>query len=184
MANSFDKLTERTKQHLHGDDEPTGDDEIVAVVNTIIIEDAHAAHGLSYIVASIFGLWGMLLAALPFARLGFKKLRTDNEPETLSEQVKFRTFLLVFRRNRLDVHRNKSRHRPGDLVTSFGYDDVSYGRHEKPGGLATETFVRVNGIEFPVNGWFERDLRKTVAPLGVTLQAIGGAAPTPKVIES
>ena len=88
-------------------------------------------------------------------------------------------FALVFRRNRLDVHRLKPTGRAGEFRESFSYDEVSYGRGDSPSHMAIETFLRAGGVEFPVHGWFERDLRKAIAPLGVSLDPIAGAAPIP-----
>lgn len=174
MANSFSKLLERAKTQLE-DGAPGSGDEIVVAVNTQLSEEGQATHMVGGALAPLFGLWGLILAALPFARLAVKAIRNGRDPDDLAEQVHHRIFLLVFRRDRLDVHARKRRNRFGALLTSLPYDDMSYGRGPDPSSMAINTYLRTQDIEFPINGWFERDLRKALGPLGVTIEPLSGA---------
>ena len=172
MAMSFSKLVARAEAELPAGKTPS--DEIVAVASTQLSGEGQGAAMVGGALAPLFGFWGMLLALLPFARLRVKAARNNRNPEGLSEQIHYRVFHLVFRRDRLDVYSRQRRGRFGPLVQSFPYDNMSYGRGDHPAGMAIETFLRVDDIVLPIHGWFERDLRKAIGSLGVTIEPITG----------
>jgi len=174
MLASFSKLVEKAKADLGDGREPRGGDEILAAVPTQPPDPVKAVDVASGAAVTCLGLLGTPFAVLPLARMKLGQFRTRDAGGI--EQSKYGSLLLVFRRNRLDLHKLGRRYRPGPFIESLSYDQVeSFGR--KPGTLAIETWPRlVDGEELLIHGWFERDLRRTLGQLGIDILAIPGAA--------
>lgn len=150
-----------------------GDDPIVAAVRTQLTNDGQTAIMVFGIFAGVAGRGDRRAVPLAewLARSALRLFR-GRKPGSLEARIDLEPVLLIFRKSRLDVHERKPRDRPGSLLASYSYSDVSYGRHRDPRALAIETFVRVDDLEIPVSGHYERDLRKALAPLGVALDPI------------
>ena len=172
MTLSFSKLIDNAHENLHNGLLTTGDEEIVAVVPTQPSQPLTRTDTASGAVAPFLGLLGLPLALLTLLRAAARKYRSrDSSTDEKSLQ---HSLLLIFRQSRLDVH-DQRRGRAGEFVESYTYDRVhSYGRSTD--GMAVETWLRVDDFEFLVPGWYERDLRKVLDTVGVSLDAITGAS--------
>jgi len=173
MVPSFQKLIDNATDTLAIGVDPNGGDEIVAVVPSQASAAVKPVDVASGAAVQFLGLMGTPLAVLPFLRIKIGQYRSRNAGAI--EQSKYGALMLVFRRSRLDIHRFVGRGRPGDFIESFRYDEVeSFGR--KPEGMAVETWLNfVEGGELLIHGWYERDLRRAIEPLGIHLIAIPGA---------
>ena len=123
-------------------------------------------------VAAIVPVAAALAAAVSlFLKSLVQRGRPRNKP---AEQRLHQTLLLVFRRETVEIvelHRNGRR--VGAVLESNALAGVSYKRTE----TLLDTRLTIGTIEWPIHGWFERDLRRALDPLGVELEQLPAAIP-------
>lgn len=163
---SIEDLVKRAVDQLHGGEAPQGDSSIVAVVPNVSTKAVRILHHGS--AGHVTGVFGLL--ALPFAAVRSALGKRGVRDAGVADRAQYEPVLLVFRASRVDVHEGPQT-RIGEAVESYGYDEASYGR--TPNGLASETQLSFGGDIYVVDGWYERDLRSLLEPLGVDIQRIG-----------
>lgn len=88
---------------------------------------------------------------------------------TAQQQLGNRPLLLVFRPKHLEVIELQRRGRKlGRILVTQPLAGASYRRE----GMAIDTRLTVGEDEWPIHGWFERDLRTALGPLGVELERL------------
>ncbi len=115
-------------------------------------------------LAPLAGLFGAAIAAILLGTNLIRRKFMSHGSEIPANRV-----LIVIRNSGVDLVELKRFGRGlGRILHSYELSDVSYYRTE----MAVDTRMRVGAIEWAIHGWFERDLRAALGPLGVSLEQL------------
>lgn len=113
------------------------------------------------------GVVGLITAAV-----GALAVLVRRRAKNAHSEVAARSVLIVIRETEVDLVKVKWFGRGlGQTLSTYPHDIVRYYRTD----LAVDTRMMIAGREWAVHGWFERDLREVLRPLGIQLEQL----PTP-----
>ena len=159
--------TERARSQLQGP--------IVAAVPSRTVAPAPGlvavgvVSGASSLIEPLLGFFAPLVIIV---REYVGRFRTRHAEAAVQGQ--YRPMLLVFRDDRVDIHAtSRAGRRIGPALESHPLQSIEYRRAN--GVLDTRVEIS-DGASWAVHGWFERDLRALIGPLGVRLGELTEAA--------
>jgi len=168
MLSHYTELARRRPSDAHHYATPPG--EITAAVPARTPDPVeHSFAASAGAAGGLAGLLGLLIAGSGILLMTFRRLANNR-----NEEVPTSNAFVIFRETGVELARVKRFGRPvGPTLAAYPLDQVSYHRTD----FAVDTRMMIAGREWMIHGWFERDLRAALGPLGVPLDPL--AAPIP-----
>ena len=170
MPKVMSHYTELARRHDRAQGFARPDEIVAAVPATRPPDPVDVAWGVAGGAGAVFfSLFAVLAAGIATAGQYWRRKHKANNSEAPSVNV-----MIIVRRSSVDVAEVKRfGRRIGKTLGTYDFSQVRYWRTD----FAVDTRMQTGGVEWTVHGWFERDLRAALRPLGITLDQLPAAIP-------